>query len=67
MRWFTAARAGSQGGQPVVYDDMGIALFINGYLTVLGEETDKVKGFMLAPLQEVMEDADIYGWKCVRC
>ena len=45
---------------------MGIALFINGYLTVLGEETDEVIGLMLAHLHEVMEDAGVNGWKCVR-
>ena len=53
-------------GQLAVYDNMGVALFVNGYLTGLGEESDEIKGFMLAHLQEVMEDADVYGWKCVR-
>ena len=55
-------------GQLVVYGYMIIGLCINGYLTcaVLGEEHDVVKGFMLAQLQEVMEDADVYGWKCVK-
>ena len=38
-------------GQPVVYNDMGIAQFVNGYLTVLGEESDEVKVFMLIHLQ----------------
>ena len=48
-------------GQPAVYDDMCIALLVNGYPTVLGEESDEVKGFMLAHLQEVMENTDVYG------
>ena len=53
-------------GQPAVYDDMSVALFINGYLTVLGEESDEVRGYMFTHLQEVMEDTDVYGWRCVR-
>ena len=53
-------------GELAVYDDMSIALFVNGYLIILGEECNEVKGFMLAHLQEAMEDADVYGWKCVR-
>ena len=31
--------------QPAVYDDMGIALFVNASLTVLGEESDEGKDF----------------------
>ena len=53
-------------GQPDVYDDMSTALFANGYPSVLGEECNEVNGYMLAHLQEVMEDADVYSGKCVR-
>ena len=60
------AMAYNNWGQLAVYDNMGVALFVNGYFTGLGEESDAIKGFMLAYLQEVMEDADVYGWECVR-
>ena len=43
---------------------MGVALFVHGYLTFLEEKSDEVKGYMLAHLQEVMEDTDMYCWKC---
>ena len=45
---------------------MSAMLLINGYLTVMGEETDFVKGHMLWHLQELMEDAEAYGWRSVK-
>ena len=33
---------------------------------VLGAECEEVRRYMLTQLQEIMEDTDIYGWKCVR-
>ena len=48
-------------GSPPSYNEMGAVLSINGYLTVMGEETGIVKGHMLRHLQELMEDASTNG------
>ena len=53
-------------GQPPVYSDMSIALFMNGYLTVLAEKAKDNKPFLLQHLQELMEEAKIYSWRAVR-
>ena len=53
-------------GQPLVYGDMSLGLFANGYLTVLAEEAEDIKPFLLQHLQELMEDAKIYIWRAVR-
>ena len=39
-------------GQPPVYSDMSLALFVNGYLTVLAEEAEEKKPILLQHLQE---------------
>ena len=52
-------------GQPPVYSDMSIALFMNGYLTVLTAEAEDNKPFFLQRLQELMEDSEIYNWRAV--
>ena len=53
-------------GQPQVYWEMSLALFINGYLSVLAEESDTSKTVMLQHLQELLEDTEVYGWRVVR-
>ena len=53
-------------GEPAIYEELSAVLFINGYLTVLVEYTEEVKGHMLWHLQELMEDAEFYGWRSVR-
>ena len=57
-------------GQPAIYDEMSALLFVNGNLTVMGEEMgeeiDIVKGHMLQHLQKLMGDAEAYGWSSVR-
>ena len=44
---------------------MSLALFNNGYLSVIAEESDINKTLMLQHLQELMEDA-VYGLKVFR-
>ena len=53
-------------GQPPVYSDMSIALFMNGYLTVLAEQAKDNNPFLLHHFQEFMEDAEIYSWRAVQ-
>ena len=45
---------------------MRLALFTNGYLSVLAEESDIHKTLMLQHLQELVEDSEVYGWSVVR-
>ena len=53
-------------GQPPVYGELSMALFTNGYLSVLAAEMDINKAHMCCHLQELMEDAEVNGWKVVR-
>ena len=53
-------------GQPPVYSKMSLALFVNGYLMVVSEESKDIKAILLHHLQELTEDTEIYGWKTVR-
>ena len=43
-----------------------MALFTNGYQSVLVEEMDTNKAHMLCHFQELMEHAEVYGWKLAR-
>ena len=48
-------------GQPAFYDQLDTMDFVNGYLTVMARETEKIKARMLSHLQEPMEDGQHYG------
>ena len=52
--------------QTPVYSEMGRALFVNGFLTLLADEYENRKPVLLQHLQEIMEDSEIYGWRTVR-
>ena len=59
----------TSASQPVVYEDMSISLCVSGYVMVMtgwGGEKDQVKPYMIQHLQELMEDADSYGWEPAR-
>ena len=45
---------------------MSLALFSNGYLAIVAEESNSVKDIMLRHLQELFEDVEVYGWMVVR-
>ena len=45
---------------------MSIALFTNGYLAVVIEESVVNKEYILVHLQELMEDVEGYGYRIVR-
>ena len=53
-------------GEPAVYEEMHPVLFGNRYLMVMERESEPVKIIMLAHLQELMEDLEVYGWEVVR-
>ena len=50
-------------GQASVYKDMSLALFSNGYLTIVVED---VKDIMLRHIRELFEDVEVYGWMVVK-
>ena len=45
---------------------MSLALFTNGYLSILALESDTHKSLILQYLQELVEDTEVYGWRVVR-
>ena len=45
---------------------MSIALFVNGYLAVVAVEHVAIQEYMMVHLQELMEDAEQYGWRVIR-
>ena len=53
-------------GQPAVYDQLSIPLFISGYVAVLDSVNSGVKEMMLKHLRELMADTATYGWEPVR-
>ena len=52
-------------GKTLVYEDISLALFSNGYLSVVAEETPVTQGHMLVHLRQIFEDVEVYGWKLV--
>ena len=59
VKWLHKVVVTNQG-QPPVYGKMSLPLFINGYLTIVAEEsvTCITKAHMLTHLQELMEDSN---------
>ena len=53
-------------GQLPIYLDMSITLFVNEYLAVVAIESMSVTEYMMLPLQEMMEDVELYGWRIVQ-
>ena len=52
-------------GQPKVFEDMSISLFVSGYLMVMAGERDQVKPHMIQHLQDLMKDVESYGSETV--
>ena len=44
-------------GQPAMYDELSIALFISGYLSV----KQSIKPLIAHHLEDLMADAELYG------
>ena len=49
----------SEGKTPV-YEDISLALFSNGYLSVVAEESPVTPGYMLVYLRQIFEDVEVY-------
>ena len=48
-------------GQPAVYEDLPVALFVNGYLTVMETIKPDLKPIMGKHLRELIADAKVYS------
>ena len=46
----------------VVYTDISIPLFVQGYLIAMDSEEGSVRQKMSAHLKDLMSDAEMYGW-----
>ena len=53
-------------GKPATFQDLSIPIFIQGYLIIINPEEWLVKKQMAAHLQDLMSDAQMYGWERVR-
>ena len=52
-------------GKSAVYGDPTLAVFVRGYLMVLGMEMDtRVKAYMSQHQEDVMQDTDLY--RCIK-
>ena len=49
-------------GQPAVYEDSSITLFVFGYLAVMEVVKPDLKPIMARDLKELMTNAEVYGW-----
>ena len=50
----------------LVYDEISLVLFVNGYLIVMEGEKHAVKSKMASHLQDLMADTELYGCDKVR-
>ena len=53
-------------GQPAVYEDLSITLFLSMYLAIKEMAKPALKPTMARHLKELMADAEVYGWIPVR-
>ena len=53
-------------GKPAEYEGLSIPLFISGYLVVMVAEKRSIHHPMIQHLQDLMSDAELYGWEPVR-
>ena len=54
-------------GQPAVYEDLSVTLFVSGYFVVMDTSKQALKPIMVKYLKELrMADGEVYGWALVR-
>ena len=53
-------------GQPMLYDELSLALSVNGYTRVMEAEKPAVRPHKAHHLQELMGDTELCGSKRVR-
>ena len=53
-------------GQPTVYEDLSVTLFVSGYLIVMETVMPAPNPNMPRHFNELMADTEVYGWLPVR-
>ena len=56
----------ASAGQPTVYEEMSVTVFVSGFLMVMVRGKDDIKPYMLQHLQKVMEDTKSYDWEPIQ-
>ena len=55
----------SVDGKHAGYEDLTIPMFVQGYLLIMKGEGEPIKDKMATHLEELMCDAQLYGWQRV--
>ena len=53
-------------GQPATYVNLSIVMFVSGFPAMMEKENEAIQLLMARHLQELMADAELYGWDPVR-
>ena len=56
----------TSGSKPASYLDIFVPQFVYGYMIVMDSEEADTKVKMAAHPKDLMSDAQLYGWECVR-
>ena len=56
----------SMAGKPAAYEDLSIPMFVQGYRIVMKGDVGAIMEKMATHLDELMNDAELYGWERVR-
>ena len=48
------------------YEDLSIPMFVQGYLIIMKDEEEAIKDKMATHLEELICNAQLYGWEGVR-
>ena len=53
-------------GKPAAYQDLALALFVQGYMIIMKREEGAINERMTTHPEDLMSDAKLYGWECTR-
>ena len=52
--------------KPATYQDMFLTLLVQGYIIIMNSEEGAIKERISTLLEDLMSDAELYGWECTR-
>ena len=52
--------------KPAAYQDMSLALFVQGYMIIMKDEEWAIKERMPTHLDDFMSNAELYSWECTK-
>ena len=56
----------TEAGQPAVYKELSVTLFMSGYLVVMETVKPALKPIFSNHLKQLMANAEVYGWAAAR-